>query len=183
MENKVIARFSRDSLWIFLIALLIADYVCIDVIFFHSIPIDPPPQIDSFGFGAIFAVLFVFTGCVTKQLFFPTNILTADQFGVELHYRMFKSKIRIPWDKVIEIKTGKHVFAYAQVKGSGRVSIRDAIEIFFDDSIDLGTLGEAMAHPENRHAIVIAGHLFVDGIDNAAKALHSLRSKAVHSNS
>jgi hypothetical protein len=158
MEPKVIARYPRGNSWVTLIILFIVLYVCLDIKFFHRLDIAPNPDMDSFGFTAFCGVLVILTFIVTKEVFFPTNILSANSFGLELNYCFYKPRIKIPWDKVTEIKSGKHAFTFptsGRRGGSASIQERMAVEIFFDESVNLGTIGEALAHPESRRAILI----------------------------
>ncbi len=170
MEPRIAARYPRGNSWGVLIVLSAALYVCLDIKFFHRLDIAPNPDTDSFEFTTFCGVLVILTFIVTKEVFHPTNILSANSFGLELNYCFYKPRIQIPWNKVTAIKSGKHTFTFptsGRRGGGGSIQERMAVEIFFDNSIDLGLLGEALAHPESRHAILIGDYLFIHGFNDA----------------
>jgi hypothetical protein len=184
MESKVIARYSTGSLKFLLAVLLLADYFFADVGFLHFIQPSPLIQISLFWFWTIFIVLLASSLITIRQIISPTNILSADSSGVELRHRFFTSRLRIAWTNIASIRKDEFVFT-SPLSGSQRpyrsaiVVTRPALELVFDDSIDLGVFGEAMAHPENRHVIIIADFLFLNGLNNAVEKLSLFKQRAL----
>ena len=178
MEPRVIARYPRNNSWAVLILLGVALYVCLDMKFFHQLHIIRNPELDSAGFLGFCAMLAAITAVVGKQVLCPTSIFIATSSGLELNYCFYRPRMRIPWHKVVAIKTGKHVFTFPSSGGKGgggsHAQLRDAVEFFFDQSVDLGLLGEALAHPESRHAILIGDYLFIQGFNDALDKLRLL---------
>ena len=178
MGPRVIARYPRAGSWLTLILLLVALYVCLDLRLLHRLPALPNPELDGLCFSLFCLLVTAVTGVVAKEVISPANIFTADSQGVVLNYCFYRRKIKIPWRHVLLIRTGRHAFTFPHdLNGGSRSSstqIRAAVEIFFDSSVDLGLLGEVLAHPDGRHAILLGDYLFIHGFDKSVSDLRAL---------
>jgi hypothetical protein len=145
--------------------------------FFHVLHVSTNVDVQSSDFLTGCIILFLSTCFLAKQVLFPTIMFKADVFGVELKYCFYKSKVKISWEKVIQIKRCNYTFSTTGYRSIVARNL-EAIEIFFDDSVDLGLVGDSLEHPEDNHAILVADYLFIGGFDKALENLKQLHPSA-----
>src|SRR5205085_12641005 len=106
-RTRIEARYPAGPLLLFLLILLCADYLCVDLRYIHYIQFSQGITANSRWFWAIFGGLILLTLHCVKQIFFPRILFRADLSGVELNHRVWRPKIRLRWEDVHQITRGE----------------------------------------------------------------------------
>lgn len=188
METKVVARIPIVfSAWwkslCLLLAAIVYLYLCLDMPFFHHLQKTSNPT------NWIILGILIFLNCLTAPIVLlrnSGNILKADSSGEEFKNSFFSPKTRIPSRKIVDVKSGKYTFIYRRLNLPEVGEECDAVEIIFNDSIELSMIDgvSVRANPKNKSSILISGYLFVGDINDlriVVEKLHLLRSKAINS--
>jgi hypothetical protein len=173
MRDRIEARYPRTSLFVVLLIGLFADYLCLDLLFFHHVQFAPGITAHSPWFWPIFGIFIALTLFGAKQLLFPKALLKADLFGLELGHRPFHGPMRIPWEDVHEIGTGE-----VEIPAKRGRRVMPAIRLVIKTSEGLGSVVSSMTQVDG-NSICFAANLFDRDLQEAIAVLREIRTNAL----
>jgi hypothetical protein len=172
-RSTIVARYPLGGLLIFLLILLVADYLCVDLRFIHYIVFASSVSANSPWFWPIFGAFIALTLFCAKQILFTPVLLKADLSGLELGHRALRRKIRVDWENVLQINRGQVEFP--SDKGRG---VMPAIRFVVSTKENLGGVISNMTQADG-NVVCFAASLFEDDVDATIDPLHEIRASAL----
>lgn len=173
MRDRIIARYPVGGLLLMLLIALVADYLCLDLKFFHYIVFASGVSAHSPWFWLIFGAFVLLTLYCTKQVLHPTRLLVASLSGLEFGHRTFRPPLRIAWEDIREISRGQVEFPSQEGRG-----VLPAVRFVLNTTQSLGGVTSNMAQVEG-NAVSLAACLFDDEVEQTLENLRALRARAL----
>ncbi len=170
---SIVAKYPPGPLLIFLLILLVGDYLCVDLRFLHYLEFSSGITSHSPWFWAIFGGLIVLTLQCVKQIFFPSVLLKANVSGLELGHRALRPRVRVAWHDVHQISHGQMEFSSQNGRG-----VMPAIRLVVKTRQNLGGVISNMTQADG-DTVSFAASLFEEGMDETVDALKEMRAQAL----
>jgi hypothetical protein len=174
MRHRIVARHPRWAAVVVLMISLFANYLCFDLRYVHAIEFANGITAESPWFWPVFGAFIALMLHSVKQLAFPSVLMVANVFGLELRHRVLKPAVRVPWENVHEVSRVQKLVA---TKGKQAVT-QDGIRFEVSAAQDLKGVTSASVQVEPG-GIFFNGYLFDRELDDIVANLRELRHNAV----